>query len=69
MIEDVKFEIDGGYGEEPPYHVKAFLRLEGDFVEQCDAYLEDEEATGITFEISRSEAEKLQKQLTEALYG
>jgi hypothetical protein len=69
LIDDVEFEIDGGYGEEPPYQVKAFLVLKGDMVEECEKYLADEDASDIWFEIGRNEAEKLLEQLAQALRG
>lgn len=69
MIEGAGFEVEGGYGDEPPYHTKAFLRLEGDFVEEFERYLADEDAGSIMLEMPRNEAEKLYKELGEVLYG
>lgn len=69
MIDEVSFEVDGGYGEEPPYSTKAFLTIEGDFVREFEGYLKEEDATSVSLEITRDVAEKLHKQLTEVLYG
>jgi hypothetical protein len=69
LIDDVEFEIEGGFGEEPPYSVKAFLTLTGDFVEECEKYLADEDASSLSFELGRNEAEKLLKELGEGLHG
>jgi hypothetical protein len=69
VIEDVEFEIEGGFGEEPPYSVKAFLTLTGDFVEECEGYINDVDADSLSFELGRNEAEKLLKQLGEGLRG
>jgi len=63
-IDDVDFYLDGGYGEYGN-QTKAFLSLEGDFVETFQNYLDNEDATRITLEISRSDAEKLIKLISE----
>lgn len=69
MIERAYIEVDGGYGDSPPYQVKAFLVLEGDFVDGFDEYLRNETGNSVSLQISRKEAEELHKSLTEVLYG
>lgn len=69
VIDAATIEVDGGYGDSPPYKTKAFLRLEGDFVDECERYVDDTNATHLSFEIPRSVAEELHKQLSEVLYG
>ena len=69
LIDDAAFEVDGGYGDSPPYEVKAWITLIGDIGDECANYLEHEEADALVIEIGRTAAEKLHTQLTEALYG
>jgi hypothetical protein len=55
-LDDATFEVDAG--PEDGTQV-AMLILHGDLVESCETYLENEEATSMSFTISRSVAESL----------
>jgi len=63
IIEDVGFEVDGGYGEDGRQS-RGFLTLEGDFVETFQRYLENEDESDpdygrVILRLERNEAEKL----------
>lgn len=65
-IDDVDFDVDGGYGESGN-QTKAFLILEGDFVNTFEHYLENDRQSSITLEIDRTNAEKLCKTIYDYL--
>jgi hypothetical protein len=67
MIDEAHIDVDGGYGESGN-QTKAFLVIEGDFVNECEQYLEDEEATSIALELPRSVANALYKELGNILF-
>ena len=67
MIEGIEFEVDGGYGDDGR-QTRAFLTLEGDFVDACEKYLKstdekDPDYSRLTFRIERNEAEKLVEEI------
>ena len=69
MIEGTDVEIEGGIGDEPPYETKAFLKLEGDFVVECEKYILKGDATHMVFELPSNMAHQLHEQLGKVLYG
>lgn len=50
MIEEAEFYVDEG---------RLKLRLRGEFVETCESYLADEEATDLVFDIDGNQADPL----------
>ena len=70
VIEDCTIELDGGYGDDG-HIVKAFLRLDGDFVRTCEKYLADTEGKEpfIYLELPRGIADDLYKSLREVVGG
>lgn len=68
MIEDASVDLDSIDSDHGPITV-AYLRLEGDFVDEFEKYLNDEKATGVSLRIDRNTAEKLHHDLTEIIYG
>ena len=68
VIEDCTIELDGGYGDDG-HIVKAFLRLDGDFVKTCEEYLANNDKTYIYLELPRGVADDLYKSLREVVGG
>lgn len=70
MIDGAEVEVDGGYGEPGSAdHVKAFLSLEGDMVDECEKYLNDLNSSRFTVEVPYNVAKELYDNLGEVLYG
>lgn len=69
MVDNAYLEVEGGLGDQPPYHSAAFLVLEGDFVDECERYVNDEASDRLSLRIDRSVAEKLYTSLSEILFG
>lgn len=64
-IEDVEFNVDiTGENSQPA----GFLILSGDFVDACERYLADDDAESMTFQLDRTNAEKLVEQIAKYIF-
>jgi hypothetical protein len=64
LIDDAEFNVDAGPEEGTTV---ATLTLHGDFVEACEAYLDDMEVSSLSFTISRSTAMELMNEIARYL--